>query len=219
MASTTRGYILYVSDDAGAWGREWFHRTDHPDGRKTVRTVSELEPLDVIREVTVTVDRDFRPLDCVERLFERGDTAVGRFRFDGGALECEAVVAGSEAVRRIEVDGRASYLGPHPRWGDAWLAGYVDEGPPGRRTVEGYLGARLAGAAAGPWIGAGTLDVEELPRERVETPAGVFETRRFRFHDEAGCQDVWVTDDFVFVRTRNEALGVEGVLQELEREP
>ena len=40
---------------------------------------------------------------------------VSRFRFDDGALECEAVVAGSEAVRRIEVDGRASYLGPHPR--------------------------------------------------------------------------------------------------------
>lgn len=216
---TTRGKILYLSDGTGEWGREWFHRTEHPDGTRTYRTVSEIDELPLLRDVTHTALADFRPLECYARIRLGGEWSAAWFLFDDDHVTCEAQLAGMGRIsQRIAVPERAPYFGPHPVCGDAWVMASYDLGSPGRKAIDGFLSSKLVTGSDGPWIAPYTIDIDELPRETVEVLGGTFDTRHFRiFYGEGKQQDTWVTDDFHFVKLRNNELAVECVLIEMEQ--
>lgn len=215
---TTRGKIDYLSDASGEWGREWFHRTEHDDGTRTFRTVSEIDDMHLLRDVAHTAGRDFRPIECYARIRLGDDVSSGWFLFGDRDITCEAQIAGMGRIsQRVELDERTPYFGPHPVCGDAWVMASYDLYEPGRKKIEGFLSSKLVTGSDGPWIAPYTIDIDELPRERVEVPAGSFDTRHFRIHyDEGKQQDTWVTDDFHFVKLRNEELALDCVLVELE---
>ena len=65
---TYAGKIVYLTDGAGEMGRERFRVTVHDDGRRTLRAICEMDDDELLRDVTHTVDRHFRPLDAFVRL-------------------------------------------------------------------------------------------------------------------------------------------------------
>ena len=90
-----RGKILYMTADTPPVerGREWFSVTFHEDGQRTVRSHCEIEPglvtdRSVIRDVTYTVDADYKPLDGYVRLQDNGSfLGAGWFRVDDNVAE------------------------------------------------------------------------------------------------------------------------------------
>ena len=64
----TRGKILYIGGDGEERGREWWSMTFHEDGQKTLRAHCEIDDTEVIREVVYTMDKNWKPLDCFNRL-------------------------------------------------------------------------------------------------------------------------------------------------------
>ena len=92
---TIRGRLLYTSrkpDREGVErGREYFTITKHRDGRRTLRAHAEIDdPPNVLRDVTLTLDRDWITRDAFVRL-SVGDQTMGSswFRFDETFAECE----------------------------------------------------------------------------------------------------------------------------------
>ncbi|MGI9657857.1 MAG: hypothetical protein ACR2OD_03030, partial [Gaiellaceae bacterium] len=166
---TTRGKILYLSDSSGEWGREWFHRTEHDDGTRTFRTVSEIDDMPLLRDVTHTAGADFRPIECYARIRLDDAISAGWFLFSENAVTCEADISGMGRIsQRVELAERTPYFGPHAVVGDAWVMASYDLGDPGRKTIEGFLSSKLVTGSDGPWIAPYTIDIDELERERVE---------------------------------------------------
>lgn len=87
------GRIVCGHDRLGEAGREWFTITVH-ERQRTVRALCELEDEALLRDVTYTVDREFRPFDAYLRL-TRGDRFVGSawFCFFEGGAECQGFAA------------------------------------------------------------------------------------------------------------------------------
>lgn len=56
------GRIVCGHDRLGETGREWFTSAMH-ERQRTVRALCELKDETLLRDVTYTVDREFRPLD------------------------------------------------------------------------------------------------------------------------------------------------------------
>lgn len=99
------GRIVCGHDRLGETGREWITRTMH-ERQRTVRALCELEDETLLRDVTYTVDREFRLLDVYVRL-TRGDRFVGCAWFcvfEGGA-ECQGFPAteGRFSARRTGI--------------------------------------------------------------------------------------------------------------------
>ena len=63
-----RGKILYIGGDDQERGREWFSMTFHEDGQRTLRAHCEIDDTEVLRETTYTMDENWQPLDCFNRL-------------------------------------------------------------------------------------------------------------------------------------------------------
>ena len=106
---TYAGKIVYLTDGAGEMGRERFRVTVHDDGRRTLRAICEMDDDELLRDVTYTVDRHFRPLDAFVRL-TIGEAFVGSgwYHFTETAVTCEAVTAsaGGSRTGARSMDGR-----------------------------------------------------------------------------------------------------------------
>jgi hypothetical protein len=223
---TYRGKVLYVGDTVGERGREWFTVTVHGDGRRTMRAVCEIDDTEVLRDVTYSVDREWRPLDAFVRLIVK-DTFMGSgwFRFADGYAECETFTAGAGRLsQRMLTIGRAPSFGAHPVACDIWHLPQFDHGTgPGRRVFPGVLmSSLLPNGASGPLLEfypGGGLPIRFHGRERVTVPAGSFETLHFSFDREGRPpQHCWCTeDDYVIVKIYSELLRTTYQLVELNR--
>ena len=64
MTRLYRGTISYAREDGGAFGQEFFTVSVDPDGSRTLRCLCEMDDIALVRDVTYTVDQDFRAIDC-----------------------------------------------------------------------------------------------------------------------------------------------------------
>ena len=103
-------------------GRESFLVTVQPDGLRTLRAQCELDDDQLLRDVTLTVDADWRPLTAFIQLTIAGKFAGATwYRFAAG----EIVVEGYNAVagrisQQVPLTRPADAFGAHPIHGDAW---------------------------------------------------------------------------------------------------
>ncbi len=224
---TYAGKIVYLTDGAGEMGRERFRVTVHDDGRRTLRAICEMDDDELLRDVTYTVDRHFRPLDAFVRL-TIGEAFVGSgwYHFTETAVTCEAVTASAGRVSyRRSIDGRPPSLGAHPICCDTWHSAAAFSADPvlGRKTLGGVImTSHLPNGGSGPEIGTVDLRVEYHGDEGVSTPAGQFTTRHFANQraDAAPGRppvEVWAySDDFIPARLRWDLLGQTYELVELD---
>lgn len=220
---TIRGRIAYVHARDGETGREWFTVTVGPDGQRTVRALCEMDDDGVLRDVTYTVDRDWRPQDAYVRLTVR-DAFQGAawFRFADRLIECEAWTAGEGRVRQLrEVAHRPPVFAPHPLACDGWQTAAFDHTRPDRvQVLTGCANSSpLPNGASGPMIGLIDKRLEYVGEGRITVPAGTFDTRHYRIllPDDRPPLDVWVTGpDRVFVKLTWTLLDSRYELTELE---
>jgi hypothetical protein len=203
---TIRGILQYTSDKperkGQERGREHFTMTIHGDGRRTLRALSEIDdPPPVLRDVTLSLGSDWKPIDCFVRLTV-GDRFMGSswFRFTKDLVECEGYTAQEGRIsQRVPLDAPLGMFGTHPIAADAWLTNVanLDKGPHWQLYENLWLCSLDHRGATGPMLMRHPLGLRLafVGRERIEVKAGSFDALHFRFGENS---DVEPTD------TRNE---------------
>ncbi len=220
---TTRGRLAYLGPDGAERGREWFHLTRAVDGSRTMRTVSEIDDSQILRDVTLTVGADWRPRDSYVRV-SVADRVVGAGWFRFTDSEATAEVDSTDLGRftqRLSTAGRAPMFGAHQVAGDGWQAGLLGADDDGPTRVEGILlSSPLPDGASGPVLAGAAMTVQRLGRERIRVLAGEFDTVHYRCSpDGLDAEDVWVLpDDLTLVRSVWGHYGTTYELAELHRD-
>jgi hypothetical protein len=206
-----RGKILYIGSDGAERGREWFSMTFHEDGQHTLRAHCEIDDTEVIREVTYTMDQNWRPLDCFNRLHvNRKFLGTGWVRVDGAEAECEVLNTTLGRVsQRVSLDGPAHSLTVHPLTCDVFhCAGYDHGSSQNPQTLTNVLSTSpLPNGGSGPFLSVGQVTVQYDGREEITVPAGTFEVDHYHFvlkpqpDGTPRREDVWcLPEDFTFVK-------------------
>jgi hypothetical protein len=223
---TIRGRLAYTSNKPERLGqergRESFTITVHGDGRRTLRAQSEIDdPPAVLRDVTLSVGPDGRPVDAFVRL-SVGDRYMGSswFRFTDRAVECEGHTEQEGRIsQRIEVPERPRLFGTHPIVADAWItrAAALDRGAEPQQIHDLFMCSLDHRGATGPMLLRSPTGVclTFLGREKLTVQAGTFDALHFRIGDSAedpkdtrnapGSHpryELWCTDDgdYVFLK-------------------
>lgn len=197
-----RGKVLYLTDGVGEMGREHFHVTITPDGTRTLRATCEMDDDDLLRDVVMTVDARWRPLDAFVRLTIGGTFAGSSwFRFTDDLAECQAYTARDGRIdQRFATAGRVASLGTHPVHGDAWSLAKFPVREPGALievTDLNFTTSHAANGGTGPYLmpSSGRMKRRYVGRETIDVQAGRFDAHRFQmvFSDYPPI-DIWATD-------------------------
>ena len=206
-----RGKILYIGADNKERGREWFSMTFHEDGQRTLRAYCEIDDTEVNREVTYTMDANWRPLDCFNRLHvDRKFLGTGWVRVSDKTAECEVFsTALGRVSQNIELSGSAMSLTVHPLTCDVFhCAGFNHEIEKNPQTLDNVLSTSpLPNGGSGPFLSVGSVTVMYDGRETITVPAGTFETDHYHFvmkpqpDGTPRREDVWcIPNDYTFVK-------------------
>ena len=213
-----RGKILYLTAEAQPQerGREWFTVTFHEDGQRTVRSHCEIEAglvtdRSVTRDVTYTVDSDYKPLDGYVRLHESGRfLGTGWFRVTDKMAECESFnIKDGRVSQHFDLVTPTPSVGAHALTCDVLHCARFDHAT-GER-IQSARGAMLTSlehdGCSGPILAPIDFKIEYVGREKIQVPAGEFESDHYRFlldgtlPKEHPTEDLWCTpDDFIFVK-------------------
>jgi len=242
---TIRGRLLYTSNKPGREnaerGRENFIITKHRDGRRTLRAHAEIDDApNVLRDVTLTLDKDWITRDAFVRL-SVGDETFGSswFRFEDTYAECEGYLSETGRIsERIEYEQPVELFGTHPIQGDAWHLNSIDiSNGPCVKIFDRFLMSSLDHrGATGPslvWHDEG-MKVEFVGQEQITVGAGTFDALHFcygeRGSEEQGSNEtnehppyeVWTTADGDYILLKAFVTGymmTHYELMELERTP
>jgi hypothetical protein len=151
------GKITYHSEEAGETGREYFNVSVENDGTRTLRSVCEMDQVNLIRDVTYTVDKDFRA--------------------EGEAFS----VAEGRVTQRLECNGRVRLFGTHPIVIDIWKCVHVKAENPGRlQVLDGCMNCPpVTNGASAPLLAYKRYDMYYQGRAKVTVPAGTFDCEHF----------------------------------------
>ena len=228
---TIRGKINYGTEDGGETGREWFTTTIHANGHRTIRTLTEMDDRGVLRDATMTVDKDWHPLDCFARVtVDDRFVGTGWFRFTETLAEGEVFLAEAGRIsQRWPLDRRVVIFGPHAVATDAWQVARADRSKPGIVQSAGLRlwTSPLPDGGDGPLIGyglpgtrePGIMDFVYVGREEVTVPAGTFESEHINIVRPGQDRpiEIWATGEHMtFVQIRFPHLGQIYQLAELE---
>ena len=218
-----RGKVSYISDGQGEMGREWFTVTIAPNGDRTMRAQCEMDDFQLLRDVVVTVNVDWNPVDAFVRLTRSGRfVGSGWFRFTEKYAECEAfTVQEGRVSQRMATNGRAPMFGAHPVHNDAWrLARYDrDNSDPVQKLNGSLCSSTKPHGGSGPLLCPTSSGLKYIGAERVTVTAGSFDTEHFQFLvQDYPPIDIWAySEDCIPVRLRWDLLGQTYELVELDR--
>lgn len=181
-----RGRLDYVTDDVGVTGKEWFTISVHSDGARTLRSLTAMDDDKVLRDVTYSVDAQWRPLDCFIRLtINDRFQGSGWFRFSSDVVECESfTVDGGRISQRWPVEGRIPLFVNHSVASDCWVNALIDKSKKGETQTfyPRLASSALGNGGSGPMLGntttvtpePGKLSLDYIAEEEIEVPAGSF---------------------------------------------
>jgi hypothetical protein len=220
-----RGKMLYLTDEVGETGREWFHVTIQPDGARTMRATCEMDNDRLLRDVTLTVDKNWYPVDAFVRLsVEESLVGSSWFHFTKTTAECQGFTAQEGRLsQQFETEGRIGFFGAHQLHGDAWACATLQRDD-GSAPVLNFSSSHLPNGGSGPTLVPTPSDFarqEHVGAEQIEVAAGRFETEHFQFFvADYPPIDIWTLGaDFIPVRMRWDLLKQSYELVELEGDP
>lgn len=171
--------IRFVTTRDGAdheRGRETAEYDVHDDGHVVVRIHSESDSPSVVRDAIYTLDRDWRPLDCLLRLQTDGRyEGNGWFRFEPDAAYCEGWNArGGRISQRVPLSTPVTAFVAHPVSTDVMLAAAFDRTRgTGMQRVRGvFMSSADPYGRTGPMLAPSDVWVEYRARTTLDTPAG-----------------------------------------------
>jgi hypothetical protein len=179
-------YVYRALSDGRERGTEDFQMLVHRDGSRTLMMWHDLWARDAQFTVVLRVAENFRPLTAFASYWvANGYKGNTTFRVDGNTLTATGVSNDGPIAQTMEVPDRFS-IGTHPVAGDGWHLWYAA----GKGAINLYsleATADLAKPILGQLV---EMPYEVLGEEVIETPAGKFDTTRYRL---MGATDVWVT--------------------------
>jgi hypothetical protein len=183
MARMYQGKIGYFSEEKGDIGREYFTVTVENDGTRTIRCVCEMDLVGLIRDVTYTIDVNYRAMDCFVRVTnERKFVGSGWFRFTDSFAEGEVFTAADGRVsQKLETQGRVPLFGTHPIAIDILKCAHVKAANPGvPQPIEGCMNSSaVLNGASGPLLAPKRYDLTYRGLEKITVPAGTFACEHF----------------------------------------
>ncbi|MBL8645048.1 MAG: hypothetical protein JNK21_14025 [Rhodospirillaceae bacterium] len=205
------GKVLYITDGKGEMGREMFYVTIQPDGTRTMRVTCEMDDDRLLRDVVMTVDAGWQPVDAFVRLtIQEKLIGTSWFRFTDDTAECQAFTANDGRIsQNIATPTRTTSFGTHPVHGDAWgLAKFKERVPGGIIDHQGvsFTTSHNPNGGTGPYLmpSSGRLRRRYIGVESITVPAGTFTGHHFQmlFSDYPPI-DIWATDgDCIPIRLR-----------------
>jgi hypothetical protein len=182
-----RGRMIYFTDGVGEMGREHFSVTIQPDGQRTLRAQCEMDDDRLLRDVVLTVDAHWRPIDGFVRLVVE-EQLVGSSWFDFGShhAECQGRTARSGRItQQLATEAAIESFGTHALHGDAWIVGRLRQwqGAAEDFPLATFATSTLANGGSGPELirlGKAYSKVLDLGSERITVAAGSFDTRHIR---------------------------------------
>jgi len=214
---TIRGKIIYISDDIGEEGREYFTITVQPNGARTLRAHCEMDNDSLIRDVTYSLDSNWLPEEAFVRLtINEQFQGSAWFQFSKKRVQCESLTReAGRMTQLVNITEHPPSFGGHPICCDTWHSkkGDLLRGDKNIGELRGIpMSSPLPNGGSGPSLSFTNVDVEFLDEEDLTTPAGEFSTRHFYNHSlRRGFKrqpvEIWATgDDFIPVRARWELL-------------
>ncbi len=216
---TRRGKMSYrFMDEARRGqehGRERFHMTFQPDGRRTLSAVCEhdVDPR-VLRHVVMTYGADGKASEAFVRIEVGGEyLGSGWLDFLPNRVSLEGRNArGGRLSNSHELTDPLAFVGTDPIQSDAWhMANYDLSKGPGRQHTMGVLSSADASGKTGPMLWMLKTGMQFVGPERIEVEAGVFDSLHFQIVDTAGQMqsehppyDIWTTSDGDFIGLRSE---------------
>lgn len=181
------GKMLYFTHGIGEMGREFFRVTIQPDGTRTLRAQCEMDDDRLLRDVVLTVDSSWRPIDGFVRLtIEEKFVGSSWFCFESHVALCEGRTARTGRLsQRVTTETPIQSFGTHALHGDTWVAGRVRQWSGDMRDFSfvTFATSTLANGGSGPELAAiqpGYASVEDHGDERVTVAAGTFDSRHIR---------------------------------------
>ncbi len=195
-------------------GTDTFLMTVQADGTRTLRARAELPARGMQIDITLRVDRDFRPLNAFSQTYSEGAfLGAGFWAVDGGTMTALIRTPVRIAEEKIPVPPAFSML-LHPVAADGWHFGGYDRAKGGRQEI-----SRCAVGAARESIRCafGPALLELVAEETISVPAGSFRTSHYRFGDNT---DVWLTgEDLLVVQHEYRTFGIRYQLTEMRATP
>jgi hypothetical protein len=174
----------------------------------------------VLRDVTSTVDNQWRPKDAFVRVSVM-DEFLGSswFRFLGNRVECEGFTVNEGRISQtVEFDEPPHSFITHPVACDVWHFANIDRSIPGQ--IQTFVSANcspLANGASGPMIGTSQHLFRYHGNETIKSPAGTYECEHVTYVDKDGNDrmDAWCTlNDRLLVKMRFDVLSTTYLLEE-----
>ncbi len=187
MSSTSiRGRIAYLDLERNETGCEYFSATRYRDGSRTFRCECHFNDLELVRDVTLTLGPDWRPLDAYLRINHHGKAlGAGWFRFGGGEVICTALDAqGAQHKLTHAYSGATPAFGSHPIINDGLWTALFDMRQPNavQRLSDCITYSKETVGKESIGIETFDLDITYRGMEEITVPAGKFNCRRFAVH-------------------------------------
>ncbi|MET0247728.1 MAG: hypothetical protein ABW182_13340 [Sphingomonas sp.] len=205
--TTKAGRIAYRAADGREIGRERFELITHTHGH-VLRALCEMDALRLIRDVTLALDADWRPIDGFCRITRFGAVVAAQwFEVGAHAVRVNATIGGKAVPEhRIPTEAQLPYLGLHPLQGDALIVEARGTSAVGRfMPIAAVTNSISPNGDEALGQQAMTIDVAYLGREPVTVAAGAFSARHYalRWRADWPPADLWVREqDCVFLRMR-----------------
>lgn len=204
--TTLRGEIGYYGENGEVTGREWFNIAVQPDGSRTLIARCEMDDDEVLRDVILAIDPEWRPLDLSVRLtVERRFQGTGWIRCTPHGVEMESCSREHGRLSQFhELDRWPAALGSHALVNDCWKLQQFDLSRPREdQTFTHQVAMSMAAnGATGPLLSVYAVTIRYIGEERLTVPAGTFDTRHFAIlFPGYPPLDCWVmAGDYTFVR-------------------
>ena len=190
MARRYEGKVGYFGEGGVETGREFFTVTVHPDGTRTLRSLCEMDQVSLTRDVTYTVDKDFRSIDCFVRVInENKFVGSGWFQFNDTHAVGESFTAADGRIsQKLPSNGRVRLFGTHPIVIDIWKCAHVKAADPGKlQVLDNCMNCSpVTNGASGPMLYYKQYNMYYQGKQKVTVPAGTFDCEFFHWDTGTG---------------------------------
>jgi len=179
-------------------GEEDWRLTVHTDGSRTIRMTNPLKATQILRDVVLRVDRNYRPLHAhVSHWYQGRHRGAGFYWTEGSYLHAVVSAPNGTLRQTVAVPGKFS-IGSRPQAPFAWHAAYYDFEKRGVQVGTAYVMDR-PGDSVGSILGEVVpVEVELIGEDELTVGAGTFDTWHFRIAKDL---ELWVDKkEFITVK-------------------
>jgi hypothetical protein len=225
---TYTGRVVYANPADGEIGRETFTVTIQPNDLRTMRVLCEIDNLQMLRDVSLTVDGHWNPMTGFAQLtIQQQFQGAAWYAFTDQTASCEGMnVQQGRFSQSFPLDGPATTFGTHPVHCDGWKLARIRQNKYdlSRMNVRAFTTSVAPMGASGPALVPVAQDFATyayIGPETVTVPAGKFAGEHYRvtFPATGRVLDVWAMgEDCVPLRLTSSASKQYYELAELQGE-